>query len=655
MAKSGHLNVSPLSWPNRYPCQLFLRAPCYSRNLFPETGHPYNKPVVVRPIASSRKWIALALPPVCLQALLSLLLPRGYTLTAIGDLLQNGLLLAATIAVARSIAKGEQRARFFWALMTLGFGMWLASQLLWTYFEVVLRHETPNPFVGDVVLFVHIVPMMAALAVQPQLRQESQSARLGSLDVALLLIGWLYLFLFLVIPWQYVHFDEAVYGRSFDILYLAEHLVFLSGLALVARRSVGPWRTIYAQFFGAASVYAFGSILAGIAIDFHTYYTGSFYDLPLIAAMTWFAGIGIAAPHILRDEAAKPVAREHGMWPARLAMLAVFLTPLMIAWAAFGPGAPQPIRTYRLLLTVGVMLIMGSLVFVKQHVLDRKLIRLLQESRQNLDEMVKLKDDLADKEKSLRWHGVELQRKNVELQQISFTDSLTEVWNRRFLEETLKGDAGRVLRDYQRTEGLSAARDDHRDLIFIMVDMDFFKRVNDDYGHTAGDELLKKVAERLSRMMRKSDVLVRWGGEEFMIMSRSADRAGTALFCSRILEMMADEPFELCKAVKVRKTCSIGWAPYPWCESAYEAISAEEVIELADMALYRAKSMGRNQSVGFLPSDAALAAGEKLSMEIVRQERSELIKAVRTHGPGKEDVSPAATATLNGVTGDIVS
>jgi diguanylate cyclase (GGDEF)-like protein len=610
--------------------------------------------VVVRPIASGKRWIALALAPVCLQALLSLLLPRGHTLTAIGDLLQNGLLLAATLAVVRNVTKGEQRARFFWALMTLGFGMWLASQLLWTYFEVVLRHPTPNPFVGDVVLFVHIVPMMAALAVQPHLKQESQSARLGSLDVVLLLIGWLYLFLFLVIPWQYVHFDEAIYGRSFDLLYLSEHLVFLLGLALVARRSVGPWRTLYTQFFGAASVYAFGSILAGVAIDFHTYYTGSLYDLPLIAAMTWFAGIGIAAPTILRDETATKVAREHSIWPARLAMLAVFLTPLMIAWAAFGP-APQAIRTYRLLLTVGVMLLMGSLVFVKQHVLDGKLIHLLQESRQNLEEMVKLKDDLADKEKSLRWHGVELQRKNVELQQISFTDSLTGVWNRRFLEETLKGDAGRVLRDYQRTEGSSAARDDHRDLIFIMVDMDFFKRVNDDYGHTAGDELLKKVAERLSRMMRKSDVLVRWGGEEFMIMSRSADRAGTALFCSRILEMMAHEPFELCKAVKVRKTCSIGWAPYPWCESAYEAISAEEVIELADMALYRAKSMGRNQSVGFLPSDAALAAREDLSMEILRQGGPEFIKMVRTHGPGKEVKEDLPAASVNRFLGDIVS
>jgi diguanylate cyclase (GGDEF)-like protein len=277
------------------------------------------------------------------------------------------------------------------------------------------------------------------------------------------------------------------------------------------------------------------------------------------------------------------------------------------------------------------MLGMGFLVFLKQHLLDRELIHLLRESRQNLEEMVRLKDDLADKEKSLRWHSSELQRKNLELQEISFTDSLTGVWNRRFLEETLKSDAGQVLRNYQRTDG----KGDHHDLIFIMVDMDFFKRVNDDHGHTAGDELLKKVAERLSRIMRKSDVLVRWGGEEFMIMSRSADRAGTAVFCNRILDMMASEPFELCKSITVRKTCSIGWAPYPWCESAYEAVSVEEVIELADIALYRAKSLGRNQCVGFLPSDTALALAGKISIEKLREERSGLIREVKTSGPNK--------------------
>ena len=574
----------------------------------------------------------MACLPVCVQVILTLTLRQGLVLTAIGDIFQNVVLLAATICIARNLTKGDRKTRFFWALMTLGFVTWLISQLMWSYYEVVLHQQTPNPFTGDVILFLHIVPMMAALAVQPHMRQERHLTQVGALDVVLLLIGWLYLYMFLVIPWQYTSLNEPVYGRNFNVLYLSEHLVFLTGLVLLSRQSTKAWKTIYAQFFGAAATYALGSIIAGVAIDFHIYYTGSFFDAPLIGAMSWFALIGCASPRLLEEEPDKIVATKHSVWPARLAMLAVFSTPLMLAWAEFWTETPHIIRIYRLTLTIGVMLIMGTLVFVKQQLQGRRLLNLLQESHANLQEMVRLRDDLAEKEKSLRWHGSELQRKNVELQQISYTDALTGVWNRRFLEETLHSDASQVLRNYQRNDG-SASTDDHRDLIFIMVDIDFFKSVNDEFGHAVGDELLKMVAERLSRIMRKSDVLVRWGGEEFMIMSRAADRAGTAVFCSRILDMMALEPFQLCNNISLRKTCSIGWAPYPWSEQDYEAIGAEDVIELADKALYRAKALGRNQCVGFLPSDTALAMSGKIDMQKLRDDAN-LIKVLKTSGTG---------------------
>jgi diguanylate cyclase (GGDEF)-like protein len=574
---------------------------------------------------------------VCVHVLLSFLAPRGFALTAFGDILQNIILLCATIAVLSNVRTASPKARLFWALMGLGLAMWLASQLMWTYLEVYLRHEAPNPFVGDVILFLHIVPMMAAVAVQPHVQQDDRTFRVGTLDFALLFTWWLFLYFFVVIPWQYVNPIEVVYGRSFDLLYVGEELVLAASLMVVWRRSSGAWRSLYFHLFVATLLYCVASLMASEAIDLHLYYTGSLFDVPLAAGMVWFLRIGFLPRETMTQNSTEEVpSRGHEIWKARLAMSAVFITPLMMAWAQFGGDAPQSVRTYRMLLTVGVMLVMGTLAFFRQHLLDQELLSLLRSSRHNLDEMCRLKDELENKEHSLRWHSLELQRKNLELQEISFTDVLTGVWNRRYLEEILTAEAGQVLRNYQRAREGDVKKMDHRDLVFLMVDMDFFKEVNDRYGHPAGDTLLQLVAQRLSSVVRKSDVLVRWGGEEFLIMSRSADPSGIPAFCSRILEVIASEPFDLGQGSRVKKTCSVGWAAYPWSRGAFEAICAEESIALADVALYRAKALGRNQGVGIVATDVANQTPEAINLESVRGGNPPLARTIRTESPSPE-------------------
>jgi len=140
--------------------------------------------------------------------------------------------------------------------------------------------------------------------------------------------------------------------------------------------------------------------------------------------MGWFLIATLVGREFLLESGSTPALdSEPGIWAARLAMVAVFSTPLMIAWSAFGAHIPAAVRSYRILLTVGVMLVMGVLVVLRQHLLNRELIHLLQDSHQNLDEMRHLKDDLENKETQLRWQSTELQRKNLELQEVSLTDS----------------------------------------------------------------------------------------------------------------------------------------------------------------------------------------------------------------------------------------
>src|SRR5438094_9259339 len=134
---------------------------------------------------------------VFVQAAASLLLRSGFALTASIDLIQSTLILAGTLLFLTNALATLGRTRLFWLLMSLGLAFWFAYQtLLWPYFEVFLRQDVPDVFWGDVILFLHIVPMMAALVFQPHAEQDERTTRMGSLAFSLLLVWCLYLYLF---------------------------------------------------------------------------------------------------------------------------------------------------------------------------------------------------------------------------------------------------------------------------------------------------------------------------------------------------------------------------------------------------------------------------------------------------------------------------
>jgi len=344
-------------------------------------------------------WIWTAAGLVLIQSGASLLVPQGFALTAISDLTQLLLLLSGTLALVPRASATHGRMRLFWALMAMGIGFWLCYQAFWVYFEVLKRTEMPNPFGGDVVLFLHFVPMIAALALQPHLEQDDRTARLGTLDFTLLLIWWLYLYLFAVIPWQYVHVREAFYDRNLNTLYLTEKTAFLVGVALLWLRSRGRWKVIYANWFGAGLSYGASSFLANWAIARKVYHTGSLYDVPLAMSMAWVTWVGLFA----REAPAEPPPvshnHAHGVWVARLGMIAIFSLPSFAAYSAFDTSIPVEVRNFRLLVTLATMLVMGFLVFLKQHLLDRELLKLLGASRQAIENLKRLQAQLVQSEK----------------------------------------------------------------------------------------------------------------------------------------------------------------------------------------------------------------------------------------------------------------
>jgi signal transduction histidine kinase len=202
-----------------------------------------------------------------------------------------------------------------------------------------------------------------------------------------------------VIPWQYVVPDGAVYGHNLNSLYLIEKVAFLSGLVLAWKESKSGWRTIYASLFGACIIYGASSYLANWALDRHSYYSGSLYDIPLAVSMTWITLIGLWTRAPKPRPAVRSASTAHGVWLARLGMIAAFSLPLFAAWALLDGAVPGSIRSFRVVLTLGTALLMGGMVFTRQSMLDRELVRLLTESRESFANLKRLQVQITESEK----------------------------------------------------------------------------------------------------------------------------------------------------------------------------------------------------------------------------------------------------------------
>lgn len=192
-----------------------------------------------------------------------------------------------------------------------------------------------------------------------------------------------------------------------------------------------------------------------------------------------------------------------------------------------------------------------------------------------------------------------LQQANAELAKLSVMDELTGLHNRRFLSNNLTADIKLVNRKHNEHRSQDTQSDlKGADLIFFLIDIDHFKRVNDIYGHTAGDAALMQVKDILKEVFRESDYCVRWGGEEFLVVVRFSEQKNAPLLAERLRVAVAQHRFKLADDIEISKTCSIGYACYPFLTHNPEAVSWQRVIDIADHCLYAAKKSSRNAWIG---------------------------------------------------------
>lgn len=164
-------------------------------------------------------------------------------------------------------------------------------------------------------------------------------------------------------------------------------------------------------------------------------------------------------------------------------------------------------------------------------------------------------------------------------QRLAFTDGLTGLFNHRFFQERILEEVARSKR-YGKTK-----------IVLLMIDIDDFKHINDTYGHPLGDQVLKKIATIMLKGSRVTDIVSRYGGEEFSIILTETEQEGTVTYTERLLQRVAEYDFSSDKVkVPERITLSIGVSHYPG-----DADSPAQLIERADQALYKAKRSGKNR------------------------------------------------------------
>lgn len=214
----------------------------------------------------------------------------------------------------------------------------------------------------------------------------------------------------------------------------------------------------------------------------------------------------------------------------------------------------------------------------------------------------------------------ELHAANARLEKASQTDPLTGLRNRRYLANQIPADLAYYDRERTRSGDFDQV------LVFALVDLDYFKRVNDLYGHRAGDQVLLQVAQVLGSLARSSDYLARWGGEEFLLVFRPMAGRHLETIGHRIRTAISTHAFDIGLNEPLKLTCSVGLSEYPLFRDAQQGLGWEQMVELADAALYWVKQHGRDGWAAFRPTSQTELPS---LMRDLQQGVSDLLKADR--------------------------
>lgn len=322
-------------------------------------------------------WPIALIGIVVIKAVLSLAVTPGSFLFDYSGISYFLLLFLATCFAIHNGIENKLGTRPFWLFLGIAYGIWALDQWIFLYYELGLHIAVPDNSIADPLLFLHIVPLMAAVATFPHRNVSDRKVYLAIFNSFLLLFFWSFLYGYTVFPYQYLFSNAAhpSYALRFDILYLVENLALVLGVGSLTVRVQAPWKSIYLHLLGASTLYTLSSIVANLAIDSGGYVNGKLYGLGLTASVCWFAWIPLRAGQITEAEvrAIQPDRGQVSKAPS-WATLVVLMISIPMVWELFHREENPGLRTLRLLVAIVAIGCLASAAYIKEHLLKRELV-----------------------------------------------------------------------------------------------------------------------------------------------------------------------------------------------------------------------------------------------------------------------------------------
>jgi hypothetical protein len=354
----------------------------------------------VKLLSRQKLYLVLATGVFLLHLAVAGLAKRSFRLTIFGDTVPIVLLVLAVLAVRENFRRAEGILSIFWKLFAGGLASMALSQVYWYYYDWRRLDSTPSPVPGDSLFILAHVFFLSALALRPHSSSAGRDMRTRSLDFVLLSAWWLTLYCYFSLPWQLLLHEFSHYNPTYYLLALLQHVVIIVSLIVLSARTAAMWRGFYLLLVAAFVLIATGNLLLSMAIDRGTYYAGGYYDTPFLLAVYMFSLVaGLGSSLLPTEDATANRELMQSIWTARFAMLGVLSLPALALLGLYEKDLPPAVATFRLKLIFEATFVLGILVYLKLGLLARELVRLVQLTRDSIENLNAVQRKVVHSEK----------------------------------------------------------------------------------------------------------------------------------------------------------------------------------------------------------------------------------------------------------------